>query len=256
MERWVGKIAVVTGASEGIGAAICKTLAEKGLIVVGLARRSEKIKELAVTTNGKLHAVKCDLVVEDEIVKAFRYIEESFGGVDLLVNNAGVLSMSGLVEGSTKEWAQTLNTNVLALSICTKEALKSMRKRGDDGHVIHINSVAGHRILNSIDKLGMYAATKHGVTVLTEYLRAELRNKNSKIKITSLSPGVVHTNMAINGLKSILNIDLPSVDQTIPDKYLAAQSLADMVIMIITANPNIEIQELTLESIGKLDYMQ
>ncbi|XP_077284824.1 farnesol dehydrogenase-like [Arctopsyche grandis] len=255
MERWVGKVAVVTGASEGIGAAICKTLAEKGMIVVGLARRSEKIKELAATTNGKLHAIKCDLQVEDEIVKAFRCIEESFGGVDLLVNNAGVLSMSGLVDGSTEEWSQVLNTNVLALSICTKEALKSMRKRGDDGHIIHINSVAGHRILNSIDKLGMYAATKHGVTVLTEYLRTELRNKNSKIKITSLSPGAVHTNMAVTGLKKMLNIDVPPVDQSLPVAYLAAQDLADMAVMIITANPNIEMQELTLESIGKPDFV-
>jgi NADP+-dependent farnesol dehydrogenase len=96
MERWIGKIAVVTGASAGIGYAILKELAGRGMIVVGLARRDESIKDLAKSEKGVIHVIKCDLSDETQIIEAFQWVEKNLGGVDLLVNNAGVIPLSTL----------------------------------------------------------------------------------------------------------------------------------------------------------------
>lgn len=93
MDRWIGKIAIVTGASAGIGEAISRAFVGAGIEVVGLARRVDRIREIAESlkgAKGKLHAVKCDLRNEDDILKAFQWTTKELGGVDVLVNNAGV----------------------------------------------------------------------------------------------------------------------------------------------------------------------
>lgn len=100
MHRWVGKVAVVTGASAGIGAAICEALVKEGVTVVGLARRVHKIHELAERLKehtGKLHGLECDLEIENEIASAFDRVEKDFGGVDILVNNAGIMKMESVI---------------------------------------------------------------------------------------------------------------------------------------------------------------
>ncbi|KAG8451120.1 hypothetical protein GDO86_003401 [Hymenochirus boettgeri] len=128
MERWKGRVALVTGASVGIGAAVTRALVQHGMKVVGCARSVDKIE-----------------------------------------------------------------VNVLAVSICTREAYHSMRERNvDDGHIININSVLGH-IYNCSSHVHFYSATKHMVTALTEGIRQELRELKSHIRVTSISPGVVET---------------------------------------------------------------
>ncbi|XP_069683492.1 dehydrogenase/reductase SDR family member 11-like isoform X2 [Periplaneta americana] len=185
MERWSGRVAVVTGASAGIGAAIAQELVKKGLKVVGLARRVERVQELETDLKsepGQLFPLKCDVTKEHEVKEAFKWIDSSLGGVDILVNNAGVASDNSLSEGPVEHWRSILDLNVLALSICTKEALQSMKGRGlDDGHIVHINSIAGHGFPT---RLFMYAASKHAVTALTEGLRRELVNQKSRIRVS------------------------------------------------------------------------
>lgn len=102
MERWSGKLAVVTGASAGIGAGICIELVKSGMIVVGLARREERIESLKTEIPNELrknlHALKCDVSKEEEIIQVFKHIDDQFGGVSVLVNNAGVSIRSSLLE--------------------------------------------------------------------------------------------------------------------------------------------------------------
>lgn len=105
MERWLGKVAVVTGASSGIGAAICTELVKAGMIVCGLARRKDKVEQLRLSlfgAEGQLNAVECDITNEQSVKESYKWIEKTLGGIDMLVNNAGVVRycLSG-VEAST-----------------------------------------------------------------------------------------------------------------------------------------------------------
>jgi NADP+-dependent farnesol dehydrogenase len=209
MDRWVGKVAVVTGASSGIGAGISEFLVDQGLIVsaptpktpitgsfqvVGLARRSELVEELAKKLTGKkgqLHAVKADVSNEEDVVKAFKWVEDNLGHVHILINNAGVAKENFLCATETPPTGRPpLDVNVLGLCIATREAVKSMTANNINGHIIHINSVAGHKIPN-FPGINIYTASKHAVTALAETLRQEFNHLGSKIKITvGLSSGV------------------------------------------------------------------
>lgn len=94
MDRWNSRTAVVTGASSGIGAAICQELVKAGMIVCGLARRKDKVEQLRLSlfgAEGQLNAVECDITNEQSVKQAYQWIERTYGGIDLLVNNAGVV---------------------------------------------------------------------------------------------------------------------------------------------------------------------
>ncbi|PSN36752.1 Farnesol dehydrogenase [Blattella germanica] len=144
MERWAGRVAVVTGASAGIGAAIVKDLVKSGMKVVGIARRVEKVEELKAEVKGlpgTLYPFKADVSKEEDVKNAFQWVKEKLGVVDVLINNAGVASASSLSDGPVENWRKIMELNVLGLSMCTKEALQIMYDKGvDDGHIFHINS--------------------------------------------------------------------------------------------------------------------
>lgn len=100
MERWSGKVAIVTGASVGIGADTCEALVKHGVKVVGAARRVQKIRELAAKLKGQkgcLYAMECDMRKEQDILKVFQWTEKELGGVDILINNAGVLVSENII---------------------------------------------------------------------------------------------------------------------------------------------------------------
>ncbi|KAG0722049.1 Dehydrogenase/reductase SDR family member 11 [Chionoecetes opilio] len=143
MERWSGRVALVTGASAGIGASVARRLVAEGMRVVGAARSVERVQALADELKGQpgtLIPIKCDITKDDQVVSMFARIKRELGGVDVCVNNAGIAVFKDLLEGSPEEWRRMLDLNVVALCLCTREAVASMRERGvDDGHVIHLN---------------------------------------------------------------------------------------------------------------------
>lgn len=188
MERWQGKVAIVTGASSGIGAATVKELVKAGMVTVGLARRVEQIEalkaDLPTELACNLYAFKCDVAKEDDILEAFKFVEDKFGGMDVLVNNAGAYeNVDLLAAGNTRTLRQSLDVNVLGLALCSREAFLSMKKRSVDGHIIHINSIEGHKV-PCYPGANLYPATKHAVTAITETMRNEMRNAGTKIKVT------------------------------------------------------------------------
>jgi NADP-dependent 3-hydroxy acid dehydrogenase YdfG len=140
-----------------------------------------------------MEAHTVDLRDTDAIVQLFDAVRKRWGGVDVLVNNAGLGHAGKLTDGDTEEWREMLEVNVLALCVATREAVRDMRARGDDGHVVHISSMAAHRVPRGS---GVYSATKFAVRSLTEGLRAELRELSSAIRVSAISPGFVETEFA------------------------------------------------------------
>ncbi|XP_065363198.1 uncharacterized protein LOC135956589 [Calliphora vicina] len=246
MERWQNKIAVVTGASSGIGAATCKALVEKGMIVVGLARRVDKMESqvrpsIAADKQQNFHCYKCDVSEEQSVKAAFSWIEQTFGGVDVLVNNAGIYKQTTLLaENNTEDITNTLNTNVLAVVWCTREAFKNMKKRQVDGHVVIMNSLTGHCIPNIADlPLNIYPPSKHALTAMTEILRQEFLANNTKIKVTSISPGAVKTHI----------VDFPP---ELP--VLKSEDIADAVVYCIQTPPHVQIHEMIIKPVGEVFF--
>nr|CAD7196673.1 unnamed protein product [Timema douglasi] len=248
MERWSGKVALVTGASSGIGAAIAQELVRHGLKVVGLARRVERVEELAAglkSAPGKLYAVKADISKEEDIIAAFDWIKKNLGGVDILVNNAGLVTTEVLSNIGDASW-RVLDVNVKGLCISTREALKSMKERGvNDGHIIHINSVLGHSLPSTMP-VSIYHASKYAVTVLTEGLRRELVQLGSKTKITSVSPGLVETEIA-----DALGPEIK--ERTYANNpFLQAKDIADAVIYTLGTPPHVQVHEITIKPVGEV----
>ncbi|KAM7349695.1 uncharacterized protein ACRADG_008542 [Cochliomyia hominivorax] len=243
MERWQNKIAVVTGASSGIGAATCKALVEQGMIVVDLARRVEKMQtevkvSIKVDKQHNFHYHKCDVSNEKSVKEAFKWIEENVGGIDVLVNNAGIFRQTYLMdENNSEDIKNTLNTNVLGVVWCTRHAFRNMLKRNVNGHVVIINSLTGHYIPTIADlKLNIYPPSKHAITAMTEILRQEFLAHNTKIKITSISPGAVKT-------------DIVEFPDELP--VLKSEDVADTVVYCIQTPPHVQIHEVIIKPVGE-----
>ncbi|XP_049855928.1 farnesol dehydrogenase-like [Schistocerca gregaria] len=250
IEKYKGRVALVTGASAGIGAAIVQALLKHGLAVVGMARRVEKVKELALKdAPGKLHAIAGDVSDEASILDAFKWVKDNLGGVDVLINNAGVFPITSLTDGRTKDWKHILDVNVLGLSVCSREAVQDMLKRGvDDGFIIHVNSVAGHT-LQLTDGKAMYAASKHAVKVLLEGLRKDLVSKGSKIRVGEVSPGLVLT----EGITNVAAVapkgnDFFSKLNNIPS--LESEDVAEAVLYMLSQHPRVQVHDIIVLPTG------
>ncbi|XP_077949732.1 dehydrogenase/reductase SDR family member 11-like isoform X1 [Gasterosteus aculeatus] len=166
MDRWggqSGRVALVTGASVGIGASAAEELVRSGMTVVGCARDVEKMQKLAVELQAAGHSgvqvpFQCDLNSEEEILSMFAAIKEQHRGVDVCINNAGLAHPESLLNGKTSGWKKMLDVNVLALCICTREVYQSMKERNvDDGHIININRDLPGRLLLSFQAGGKRA---------------------------------------------------------------------------------------------------
>lgn len=192
MQRWHDAVALVTGASSGIGAAVARELSGAGLRVVLAARREDRIAALATEFPGgdeRVLPLGVDLRDEGAILAMFETVRSQWGGVDVLINNAGLGHKAPLLDGETAMWREMLEVNILALCVCTREAVRDMRRR-DIGQVIHISSMSAHRVPPGS---GVYSATKFAVRSLTEGLRSELRAASSGIRVAAVSPGYVET---------------------------------------------------------------
>jgi 17beta-estradiol 17-dehydrogenase / 3beta-hydroxysteroid 3-dehydrogenase len=240
IERWLGRVALVTGASSGIGRAVAGALCADGMKVVATARREDRLSELAGEAEGmggELLTVQADLRDDSHIDRLFSVVRERFGGVDVLVNNAGLGRRAPLMTGPAEDWREMLDVNVFALCLCTKEAVADMRRRGDDGHVIHVSSMGGHRVPQGG---GMYAATKFAVRALTESLRLELREARSDIRVSAISPGFVETEFA-----EVFNRD-PAAAAATYDRFpvLQPEDVADMVRFVLSSPAHVQVHDL------------
>lgn len=245
LDRFIGKVAVVTGASSGIGKAIAETLVKQGVIVAGIARRGELLKDHAKqlsSEKGKLHAFQCDLTNQEQILSTFKNITSEIGPIHILVNNAAAVHKTTIIDGDIDKWKSVMDTNFLAVAICTREAVASMKSHDIKGHIINVNSVAGHMVPN-IKGLGVYPSSKHALTGLTETVRLEINREKLPIKITCLTCGLVKTDI----LREAFGAVNPFVDRP----KLETKDIADAVSYILATPEHVNVKELIVSVQGQ-----
>lgn len=191
--RLADKTVVVTGASSGIGAATARALAAEGAAVGLLARRGERIRDLANairSAGGAALDVVTDVTDRTAVDRAIGAVADAFGGIDVLVNNAGVMLLSPLEDGRVDDWDRMIEVNVKGLLYGVAAALPRMLRQGG-GHIVNVGSVAGRRPLPSGT---VYAATKFAVRAISAGIHREL-SAQAGIRVTDIEPGVVATEL-------------------------------------------------------------
>lgn len=180
------KVIVLTGASSGIGAATAKALSNSPHVLVMLARNEEKMKAIAAEINCISLVIKTDVTKIEEVQKAIATVIEKFGGIDVLINNAGLGYFDPIDEGKLEEWHTMIDVNLKGLLNITHGCIPLL-KTSENGHIINITSVAAHQVLPNS---AVYSATKHAVLAISKGLHQELQKD---LKVTSISPGAVNT---------------------------------------------------------------
>jgi len=236
-----GKVAVVTGASSGIGEATAEALAAEGASVVVAARREERLADLSKRiegNGGRVLAAACDVADEGQAHGLIQKAEEKFGRVDILVNNAGVMLLSTVGKGLSEEWRQMFDVNVLGLLYTTDAAMETMKRQGG-GHLVNISSVAGRKVTR--DSSGVYAGSKFAVGAISEGLRQELLEDN--IRVTIVEPGAVATELADHitdedakeSLSGLLNLEI-----------LQAEDIANAIVYAVTQPERVSVNEILI----------
>ncbi|EFN86974.1 farnesol dehydrogenase isoform X2 [Harpegnathos saltator] len=219
MDRWLGKTALVTGAATGIGEAITRALLRNGVNVVAVDIQEEKLADLHAHKSsqrnlGVLHTRHCDISNEQDIERVFKHIEETYDGVDIMVNNAGVSNYNRVID-------RALMCSVLGHEIPAKP----------------LSEIIGCNGWN------LYPACKHATVALTHTVRRELAAIKSPIRITSISPGIVKTEIAKH------SAELQELLDEVP--ALVPNDVADALIYALATRPEVQITELTIQHTGE-----
>jgi NADP-dependent 3-hydroxy acid dehydrogenase YdfG len=202
MGKLDGKTAVVTGGSSGIGRATAMALAGEGANVAIGGRKASALEEVAGKIKGQGAGVLSqvmDVRNEQEMAALVDAAVQQFGGLDIMVNNAGVSFPGNIAEGNVEEWREMLETNVLALLIGCREAMRAMKQSGG-GHIVNISSNAAR---NTGPSGQVYSATKHAVNAISDGLRQEVHDAG--IRVTVVMPGGTLTNFGRTMPQEVLN---------------------------------------------------
>jgi NADP-dependent 3-hydroxy acid dehydrogenase YdfG len=236
-----GRVALVTGASSGIGDATARALAAAGADVAITARRADRLDALArdLEKEGvKTLTIEADLLKEEDNRRIVAETEAKFGRLDILVNNAGVMLLAPVADSKADDWRRMLELNVLALMVSSQAALPGMRKRGS-GDIINISSTAG-RIANPAG--AGYSASKFGVVAFSEALRREVQK--DKVRVCVIEPGLVATELRdhIPDADTKKNIDAwaDSVRQLQPE------DIANAVVYVASQPAHVNVNEILM----------
>lgn len=227
-----GKTLLVTGASSGIGLALCESLASRGARVLGVTRRPAALPEHVVP-------IVADLTQGEAIYTIF----ESLGRIDGLVNCAGVAYLSRIIDGNPADWEEMWRVNVLALSLCCQLALKHFPPEG--GRIVNVSSMSGHRVPPSG---GFYAPTKFAVRAVTDALRSELKAAGSPVQVACVSPGFVDTPLLD---RYFLGREQSLAHTKAAMKMLEPRDVAHAILTILEAPAHVEIGDILMRSAGQ-----
>jgi len=232
-----GRKILITGASSGIGEATAEAIvAEGGAVALG-ARRKDKLDELAGRLDGAAYAIEADIGMEDEANNLVAQASERMGGLDGLVNNAGVMLL-GLMQGAdTAEWRRMVDVNVLGLLYCTNAALPLIRD-GGGGDIVNVSSVAGR---SAAMGAAVYNFTKFGVVGFSEALRQE--GAHIGVRVTCVEPGFVDTELQGHNENPMVVEQIEKMREA-TGKVLESADIANAIIYALAQPKHVSINEI------------
>jgi NADP-dependent 3-hydroxy acid dehydrogenase YdfG len=243
-ERLDGTVALVTGASSGIGEAAAIALADAGAAVAIAARRVDRLEALAVTIRekgGSALVLAADVSEEAQARDAVERTVAELGRLDTLINNAGVMLLGPAVGAPLAEWQQMVQLNVLGLLYCAHAALPHLLNAAQEGprqvaDLVNISSVAGRQARNGS---GVYNATKHGVGAFSESLRQEVTRRH--VRVSLVEPGAVETELASH--------NRPEIQEGMRQRFatmerLQAEDIADAIAYVVTRPRRVAVNEM------------
>ena len=239
-----GTVALVTGASSGIGAATASALAAQGASVALAARRRDRLEAVAGAIRdqgGTALVLECDVTDEEEATGAVDRTVSELGRLDTLINNAGVMLLGPVVGAPVREWQRMVDLNVLGLLYCAHAALPHLLRAAEGGprqvaDMVNISSVAGRAARNGN---GVYSLTKHGVGAFSESLRQEVTKRY--VRVSLVEPGATATELASHNRPEVLEAIRNQIGQTIE-----AEEIADAITYIVTRPRHVAVNELLI----------
>lgn len=233
------KVVVITGASSGIGEATAKLLAQKGAKVVLGARRQDRLQKLAdeiKSFGGQVVYQVCDVMKQSEVEALVRLSKTEFGGLDVLVNNAGLMPQSPMKELRIGEWEQMIDVNLKGTLYGIGAVLPDFYE-AKSGHIITVSSIAGHQVNYGG---AVYSATKYAVRAVMETLRLELATDKTHIRATTISPGAIATE-----LLTTVTSDVKEGLQSFYDAVaISPQAIAEAITFAIEQPDSVGINEI------------
>jgi NADP-dependent 3-hydroxy acid dehydrogenase YdfG len=245
-ESLQGTVALVTGASSGIGEATAVALAGQGAAVAIAARRADRLESLAATieqAGGRAVVIPADVSLERDARGAVERTVSDLGRLDILINNAGVMLLGPAVDAPLEEWQRMVNVNVYGLLYCAHAALPHLLRAAEDGprrvtDLVNISSVAG-RVARSGS--GVYNLTKHGVGAFSESLRQEVTGRH--VRVSLVEPGAVATELVSHNRPEIREQTAQRFGEV---ERLGAEDIAEAIMYIVTRPRRVAINEMLI----------
>jgi len=235
-----GKVALVTGAGRGIGRAICIALGQAGAAVAATARSTEQIEAVAseiTDAGGKAIAIRADIAEESDVCALFDQVNERFGRLDVLVNNAGMGLFGTVEEFSATDFDQVMAVNLRGAFLCCRQAMRAMIPQGS-GYIINISSVVGFK---GYPNQAAYTAAKHGVMGLTKSLAVEAQRHG--IRVSAVLPGGVDTDM--------VRVARPDLD---PSVLMQPEDIARTVMYLLSLSDRAAVDQIYIRRRGSQPF--
>jgi NADP-dependent 3-hydroxy acid dehydrogenase YdfG len=239
-----GRVAVVTGASSGIGAATALALSEAGAAVAVGARRADRLEELAERLDGPTFVRAVDVSDEEEATGFVRDAAGELGGLHILVNNAGLMLLGPVTDQTTEDWRRMVGVNLLGLLYCTHAALPLIAGTGG-GDIVNVSSVAGRR---ADAGAAVYNMTKFGVHAFSEALRQEALHVG--IRVTTVAPGFVETELQGHNTNPVVRRATERSREQIGE-VLKAEDIAEEILHAVTRPQHVCVNEVVVRPTGQ-----
>jgi NADP-dependent 3-hydroxy acid dehydrogenase YdfG len=238
-----GTVALVTGASSGIGEATARALAAQGAAVAVVARRKDRLDRLAGELGEHALPIEADVTQQDQAVAAVQAAVDELGRLDVVVNNAGVMLLGSVVDAPTEEWDRMIALNLNGLLYVAHAALAHLLAAAQDGErrvadLVNVSSVAGRRAAKGG---GVYQLTKHGVGAFSESLRQEVTGRH--VRVSLVEPGAVDTEL-VDHVRDEVRERL--VKQFGTMERLEARDIADAIVYVVTRDRRVAINEILI----------